>query len=70
MKNWYQSKTIWINIIIGLTMCLAFVPDLLNGLGVSEHVAVKIITLIAFINNVLNIVLRMISNKLIGTDKE
>jgi len=70
MKNWYQSRTIWVNIIIGLTMCMAFVPDLLTGLGVSEHLAVRIIAIIAFVNNVLNVVLRTLSNTLIGKDKE
>ncbi len=66
MKKWYQSKTILINIAVGLTLILALIPSLLTDLGIPDEQAIKIVAIVGFVNNIINIILRFISPKDIG----
>lgn len=62
-KKWYKSKTIVINIIVGLTMILALIPSFLDDLGINDKQALISSAIIGFVNNVINIILRIITTK-------
>ncbi len=62
MKTWYQSKTLWANIIAGVaTVALAFGIDL--GLDPETQVS-----LVGGIMAIVNIVLRFTTSTAIGSD--
>ena len=60
-KHWYESKTIVMNIMVGLTMVLGLLPTLFNDLKIDENLSLKMTVMVGFIMNVINIVLRFIS---------
>lgn len=62
MKAWYQSKTLWVNIIIAL---LAIVSEVSQVFPVSQNPMVW-----TLITSVLNIILRLITGQPIGTERK
>jgi hypothetical protein len=62
MKKWYQSKTIWLNVISG-------VLEVANLLMDSPIIPVKFAGILTLAVNVLNIALRYVTTKGIGQDK-
>jgi hypothetical protein len=52
-KPWYESKTIWIAIVTGLTAILPLIPDLLKALDVSPAFAEKVAAVIVVILSVI-----------------
>lgn len=64
MKKWYQSKTIWLNVIAALVAILGlFNQETLAGLGISTPE--KFLTIIGTITTIFNIILRVLTKKLI-----
>ncbi len=61
MKKWYQSKTIWVNILIA---ALAVVGELSNVFPVSQHPKLWV-----SVTGILNIFLRLLTTNPIGTEK-
>lgn len=61
MKKWYQSKTIWANIIMA---ALAVAGELSNVSPISQNPKIWV-----SVTAVLNIVLRLITTQQIGTEK-
>lgn len=60
MKNIFQSKTVWVNIIMALISIAAVIsPDLLTALGIDST---KALTIIASVTAILNVFLRLITN--------
>lgn len=59
-KKWYQSKTIWLNIITGVLAILAL-PEFISLLPVSE------LPYVALVNAVGNAILRMINTTTISS---
>ena len=62
MKKWYQSKTIWVNIILAL---VAIVGELSSVFPVSEHP--KLWVTVTF---VLNTILRLMTTETIQAPKQ
>ena len=52
-KKWYESKTIWIAIVTGLTVVLPLIPDLLKALEISPVVAEKVSAVIVVILSII-----------------
>ena len=61
MKKWYQSKTVWFNVIMA---AVTVSTELSNTFPASQHVAV--FTTVATVGNIF---LRLITTQGIGTDK-
>lgn len=61
MKKWYQSKTIWANIIMA---ALVVAGELSNVFPISQNPKIWV-----SVTAVLNIVLRLITTQQIGTEK-
>ena len=67
MKKWYQSKTIWANIIAGLLSLIAlFDATTLALLGIEN--TTKYLGILGLITTVVNLILRAITNKGIGNE--
>lgn len=67
-KRWYQSKTIWLNIISPLLLILPLIDvNLLTVINVSDPK--KYYTLVVFFTAVLNIILRSLNTKNISKKK-
>lgn len=65
MKRWFESKTVWFNIITGLVSLAVVLMEALDKLALTEFQAtLAAIILTAFIN-IGNLVLRMITTKAI-----
>jgi len=58
MKKWYQSKTIWTNVIMG---ALAVISQVSNVFPIASHPQAWVLT-----TSVLNIILRLITSQPIG----
>jgi hypothetical protein len=54
MKKWYQSKTVWINI---LTLLAAITASLMSESALSDYIPIIII-----LNTTINIILRFMSS--------
>jgi hypothetical protein len=67
-KQWYQSKTIIMNIMVGMTMVMALLPTLFTDLKIDENLSLRLSVMVGFIMNVINIVLRFISTDKIKTN--
>lgn len=66
MKKWYQSKTIWVNIVAAvLGIIPAINADLLTVMGIVD--ANKYLTVLGAVTTVLNLFLRMTTTKTIET---
>ena len=61
IKNWYESKTIVMNILVSITMVMALLPPLFLDLKLDENLTLRLTVLVGFITNVINIGLRFIS---------
>jgi hypothetical protein len=61
IKNWYESKTIVMNILVSITMVMALLPPLFLDLKLDENITLRLTVLVGFITNVINIGLRFIS---------
>lgn len=61
IKNWYESKTIIMNILVSITMVMALLPPLFVDLKLDENLTLRLTVLVGFITNVINIGLRFIS---------
>jgi hypothetical protein len=61
IKNWYESKTIVMNIMVSITMVMALLPPLFLDLKLDENLTLRLTVLVGFITNVINIGLRFIS---------
>lgn len=56
-KKWYQSKTVWLNLIASLLGILAFLnADLLKSLGITDPS--KLLSVIGIITTIGNLILR------------
>ena len=58
MKKWYQSKTIWTNVIMG---ALAIISQVSNVFPIASHPQAWVLT-----TSVLNIILRFMTSQPIG----
>ncbi len=65
MKSIFASKTFWVNLIMAiLAVAATLSPDLLTTLGINSQ---KALTIIAAVTGFLNIILRFLTSKAIGT---
>ena len=68
MKSIFQSKTFWLNIIAGiLGVTTMITADDINKLGLSEHLAQQILSVIGIVTTILNIVMRAITSEAVTT---
>mgnify|MGYP006935517487 FL=1 len=66
MKRWYESKTMWVNSLSALVTILGyFNQDLLSSLGFQN--TAKFLAVVATITTVVNLFLRLVTNKGIDT---
>lgn len=66
MKRWYESKTMWVNALSALVTILGyFNQDLLSSLGFQNPA--KFLAVVATITTVVNLFLRLVTNKGIDT---
>jgi hypothetical protein len=63
MKTWYQSRTIWLNLI-------SIVIETANMLMTNPIIPVKYAGYLTILVNVLNIILRALTSTVIGTTKK
>lgn len=60
MKKWYNSKTIWLNLVSLLIAVTGLInEDLLKSLGITN--TTKYLIVIGFVNGVGNMILRLFS---------
>lgn len=68
MKQWYLSKTVWLNIIASVLLILPMIDQkFLTDFGVTEPQ--KYLSIVASVTTVLNLILRITSTKVISTVK-
>lgn len=64
MKKIYQSKTVWLNIIVGIIAIATLVnPELLSALGIDESRQKDVLTLVGTVTAIANLLLRVVTNK-------
>ena len=63
-KSIFKSKTLWLNAIMGLMACAAFIePEFLTALGFAGDAQQKILTIVGVLTAIGNIFLRMLTNQ-------
>lgn len=67
-KQWYQSKTIIMNIMVAMTMIMALLPTLFTDLKLDENLNLRLSVMVGFLTNIINIGLRFISTDKIKTN--
>jgi hypothetical protein len=67
-KQWYQSKTIIMNIMVGMTMVMALLPTLFTDLKIDENLSLRLSVMVGFLTNLFKIGLRFISTDKIKTN--
>lgn len=68
-KSIWKSKTIWLNLIMGLLAIIALInPEILTVFGLSPEAQHNALTIIATVTAVLNLILRMISGTAVTMD--
>jgi len=68
-KQWYQSKTIIMNIMVGMTMIMALLPTLFTDLKIDENLSLRLSVMVGFLTNIINIGLRFISTDKINRNE-
>ena len=68
MKKWYNSKTLWVNIVSGILVLIPSLNDeFFKALGIHNYNSY--LTILATVNVLLNLILRMITNTAIEVKK-
>ncbi|KAA5532642.1 hypothetical protein F0919_17835 [Taibaiella lutea] len=66
MKKWFQSKTIWANLLAAVLAMLALVDsNLLTAIGIEDKT--KYLAIVGTVTTAVNILLRVVTNKAIDT---
>lgn len=70
MKNIFKSKTVWLNVIMGVVAAATYIdPSLLEALGFAPESQDKVLKIVGTITAILNIVLRFATTKAITTKR-
>jgi uncharacterized membrane protein len=68
MKKWYQSKTMWVNIIAAILGIIPIIDnELLTAIGVLD--STRYLAVVGVVTTILNVILRTITKTAITTKK-